>query len=370
MNRAVFFDRDGVVNKYVSPTPRNLHEFVLNNNIGQTMWKLRYLGYKIFIVTNQPDVARGKIERKELEKINEYILNQLPVDRIYMCISDDDTFKDRKPNPGMLLTAAKEFDIDLQQSFMVGDSWKDINAGDAAKCRTIYLQTDYNIPVSDLSIQPDKVIKSVTSIYKTIFESQYTVNFLSKLYECLRILFEQEGYSGIVRSLKQLQRAKGRLFLLGVGGGAGNASHAVADFRKFLNIETYSVSDNVPTLTALTNDEGWNNSYYKFLEQSNLTDKDCVFVFSVGGGDESKNISVNIVNALRLARVKGTTILGIVGKDGGYTKKVANHCIIIPNVEELILTPLVESMQSLLTHIIVTHPFLKKNEATWESIGR
>jgi len=369
MNKAVFFDRDGIVNKYVSPTPRNLNEFILNDSICQTMWKLRHLGYKIFIVTNQPDVTRGKIELKELYKINEYILTQLPVDKLYMCISADDNHPDRKPNPGMLYQAMRDYNIDLQQSFMVGDSWKDINAGDAAKCRTIYLQTKYNIFAGDLSIPPDKTIKSVTSIYKTIFESKYTDNFLLKLYECLDKLFTQEGYSGIVRSLKQLQRTKGRLFLLGVGGGAGNASHAVADFRKFLNIETYSVSDNVPTLTALTNDEGWDCSYYKFLEQSNLTDKDCVFVFSVGGGSESKNISVNIVNALLFAKLKGTTILGIVGKDGGYTKKVANHCIVVPTVEELIITPLVESMQSLLTHIIVTHPFLKKNEATWESIG-
>ncbi len=159
----------------------------------------------------------------------------------------------------------------------------------------------------------------------------------------------------------------GRLFFLGVGGGAGHASHAVNDFRKIANIESYSPTDNVSELTARINDDGWDTSYSNWLKGSHINNKDCVFVFSVGGGNLEKNISVNLVNALRLAKENGASVIGIVGKDGGYTAQVADACLIIPVVNEATITPHTESFQANIWHLLVTHPKVKANEMKWES---
>ena len=159
----------------------------------------------------------------------------------------------------------------------------------------------------------------------------------------------------------------GRLFFLGVGGGAGNASHAVNDFRKIADIESYTPTDNVSELTARINDDGWDTSYSNWLKGSRINNKDCVFVFSVGGGNLEKNISVNLVNALRVAKENGASVIGIVGKDGGYTAQVADACVIIPVANEATITPHTESFQANIWHLLVTHPKVKANEMKWES---
>jgi len=159
----------------------------------------------------------------------------------------------------------------------------------------------------------------------------------------------------------------GRIFFLGVGGSAGNCSHAVNDFRKIVGIESYAPTDNVSELTARTNDEGWATVFVEWLKISKLLAKDAVFIFSVGGGNLEKNISPNLVEALKYAKTVGAKITGVVGRDGGYTAQVANACVIIPTVNADNITPHSEAFQAVVWHLLVSHPKLKANETKWES---
>ncbi len=159
----------------------------------------------------------------------------------------------------------------------------------------------------------------------------------------------------------------GRLFILGVGGSAGNASHAVNDFRKICGFEAYAPTDNVSELTARTNDEGWSTVFAEWLRGSRLRKEDAVLVLSVGGGSLEKNVSPNLVEALKLAKELGATILGIVGKDGGYTAQVADVAIIVPTVNPATITPHSEAFQAIIWHLFVSHPALKVKETKWES---
>lgn len=161
---------------------------------------------------------------------------------------------------------------------------------------------------------------------------------------------------------------KGRLFILGVGGSAANASHAVNDFRKIAGIEAYAPTDNVSELTARTNDEGWESVFSAWLQVSHLNANDTVMILSVGGGNLEKNVSPNLVYALQHAKKMGAKIIGIVGRDGGYTATVADACILIPTINSQNITPHVESFQAIIWHLLVTHPRLKKMETKWETV--
>ncbi len=172
----------------------------------------------------------------------------------------------------------------------------------------------------------------------------------------------------IARALAALRERGGRLFILGVGGSAGNASHAVNDFRKIAGIEAYAPTDNVSELTARVNDDGWATVFEEWLKVSRLADRDAVMVFSVGGGNEEKNVSPNLVRALKYAKSIGSTILGIVGRDGGYTATVADACVIVPTVNDAHVTPHSEAFQAVVWHGLVTHPLLARGETKWESL--
>jgi D-sedoheptulose 7-phosphate isomerase len=160
----------------------------------------------------------------------------------------------------------------------------------------------------------------------------------------------------------------GRLFILGVGGSAANASHAVNDFRKIAGMEAYAPTDNVSELTARTNDEGWPTIFESWLRGSRLKPVDAILVFSVGGGNLEKNVSPNLVNALRFARETGAKIVGIVGRDGGYTAQVADACVLVPTVNPVHTTPHAEAFQAVVWHLLVSHPDLKQAETKWESV--
>jgi len=160
----------------------------------------------------------------------------------------------------------------------------------------------------------------------------------------------------------------GRIFFLGVGGGAAHASHAVNDFRKLAGIECYTPTDNVSELTARINDEGWDGSFSEWLRGSNLCSRDGIFVFSVGGGNKDKNISVNIVNSIDLARKVGAKILGVVGRDGGYTAQHGDAVIVVPTIDPSLVTPLTESFQAVFWHLLVSHPLVAVTQAKWESL--
>ena len=170
-----------------------------------------------------------------------------------------------------------------------------------------------------------------------------------------------------VALLANVRARGGRLFILGVGGSAANASHAVNDFRKIAGMECYAPTDNVAELTARTNDDGWPTVFAEWLRGSRLTAKDAILVLSVGGGSVEKNVSANLVAALQFAKERGSTILGIVGRDGGYTAQVADSCILIPTVSPENITPHTEAFQAVIWHLLVSHPALKTAQTKWES---
>src|SRR5947208_1847711 len=195
----------------------------------------------------------------------------------------------------------------------------------------------------------------------------YVAQYLKEATEIARLL----DYAAVERTadlLLHLRERSGRLFLLGVGGGAGHASHAACDFRKIAQIEAYAPSDNVSELTARVNDDGWDTCYANWLRGSRLNEADMVFVISVGGGDATKNISANLVRALEYAQEVRATICGVVGRDGGYTARVADACVLIPVVNPSNITPHTESFQAMVWHLLVSHPKLKVAEMKWESV--
>ncbi len=190
------------------------------------------------------------------------------------------------------------------------------------------------------------------------------------LAEAARILqaFDREALERLAEELCSLRERGGRLFVLGVGGSAANASHAVNDFRKLCGIEAYAPTDNVAELTARINDEGWATSFSEWLKVSQLAENDLVLVFSVGGGSLENNVSPNLVQALELCRARGTRIAGVVGRDGGHTARVAHACVVVPTVNPQAVTPHTEAMQAVIWHLLVSHPKLQRVTAKWESV--
>jgi D-sedoheptulose 7-phosphate isomerase len=194
----------------------------------------------------------------------------------------------------------------------------------------------------------------------------YTTEYIAEAGEVLRRL-DPASIDRMVELLVELRRRGGRLFILGVGGSAGNASHAVNDFRKICGIEAYTPTDNVSELTARVNDDGWETSFARWLEVSRLGERDAVLVFSVGGGDLERNISPNLVRALEHAKRAGAAVCGIVGRDGGYTAKVADACVIVPTIRAQTVTPHAEAFQAVIWHLLVSHPSLQAAPMKWES---
>ena len=197
----------------------------------------------------------------------------------------------------------------------------------------------------------------------------YSKTYLSEVIDITKQI-DPEQIENIVDIILNIKKNKGRIFFLGVGGSAGNCSHAVNDFRKIVGIESYTPTDNVSELTARTNDDGWDSVFREWLIISNLNSNDLVFILSVGGGNKEKNISTNLIEALNYGKSVGSKMIGIVGRDGGYTSKVADACIIIPTVNEQTVTVHTEAFQSVIWHLIVSHPKLKKNETKWESVSK
>lgn len=177
-----------------------------------------------------------------------------------------------------------------------------------------------------------------------------------------------DDVEAVARVLRQTKDSGGRLFFCGSGGGAGHASHAACDFRKLAGIESYSVTDNVSELTARINDEGWDGSYAEWLKVSRIRSGDCLFVFSVGGGDAERNISVNLVRAMELAKGAGASVVGIVGRDGGTLRRLADASIVVPQIEAANVTAQTEGLQALFWHLLVTHPAVCSSTPKWESV--
>jgi D-sedoheptulose 7-phosphate isomerase len=192
----------------------------------------------------------------------------------------------------------------------------------------------------------------------------FSANHLNESIEITKAI-DPETIEKMVELLVSLKSKKGRLFVLGVGGSAANASHAVNDFRKLAGIESYAPTDNVAELTARTNDEGWSTVFSGWLKTSKLNPNDCLFILSVGGGSKEHGVSVNLCEAIDFGKTTGSKIIGIVGRDGGYTAKNADVCIVIPTVNEASVTPHSESFQTVIWHLLVSHPLLKSHSTKW-----
>jgi D-sedoheptulose 7-phosphate isomerase len=196
--------------------------------------------------------------------------------------------------------------------------------------------------------------------------TDYTQNYFREV-EAVARGIDQREVDRMIDVLVEARARNGRLFILGVGGSAGNAGHAVNDFRKLCGFEAYAPTDNVSELTARVNDDGWATSFANWLKGSRIDADDVVFVLSVGGGNVEKNISANIVEALKLAKSVGARVIGVVGRDGGYTREVADACVVVPMVNPAAVTPHTEAFQAVVWHGMVTHPKLIANEMKWES---
>ena len=194
----------------------------------------------------------------------------------------------------------------------------------------------------------------------------YAKQHLSEAIEIIQAL-DVTAIEAMVDLIKTVRQEQGRIFFLGVGGSAGNCSHAVNDFRKIVGVESYAPTDNVSELTARTNDEGWHTIFAEWLKISKLNSNDLLFILSVGGGNVEKNISPNLVEALKYAKAVKAKITGIVGRDGGYTATVADVCVVVPTVNADTITPHSEAFQAVIWHLLVSHPKLKQQQTKWES---
>lgn len=195
----------------------------------------------------------------------------------------------------------------------------------------------------------------------------FTQTYLDESMELIRRL-DRAAIEAVATGLAAVRAGGGRLFILGVGGSAGHASHAVNDFRKICGFEAYAPTDNVSELTARINDEGWDTCFAEWLRGSRLRAGDGVLVFSVGGGNRDKNVSVNLVRSLELAREVGARVYGVVGRDGGYTAQVADACVVIPTVAAERITPHTEGFCAVIWHLLVSHPALARSGTKWESV--
>ena len=413
--RAVFLDRDGVINPYVYhpeygivDSPANPGEFVCLPGVAEAIARFNRLGLLVIVASNQPGVAKGKFTPDILEKITGKMVSAVEaggarVDAVYHCLHHPDASipeyrvecECRKPKPGLLLKAGEKWNLDLAGSYLVGDGINDILAGQAAGTTTLFVSSRKCYLCDELAkhgAQPHFLVGSLSEAAEIIDKieagefrsageganglscgmhdplSAYPAQYIGEAMEILKRL-DQRKIARTTELLVGLRERGGRLFLLGVGGGAGHASHAVCDFRKIAQIEAYSPSDNISELTARVNDEGWDTAYAHWLRGSRLSSKDMVFVFSVGGGNAERNISNNLVKALQHAKEVGATICGVVGRDGGFTAKVADACVLIPIVNPATVTPHTESFQALVWHLLVSHPKLKAAEMKWESVG-
>jgi len=194
----------------------------------------------------------------------------------------------------------------------------------------------------------------------------FSQDFLSECMEAIHKI-NPEDIEAMAQMLHDTRENNGRLFMIGSGGGAGHASHAVCDFRKLGNFEAYAPYDNVSELTARVNDEGWDVTIINWLKVSRFRKDDCIFVFSVGGGNDEKNISMNIVKVVQYAKEIGAKIIGIVGKDGGFTKKMGDAVVLVPTINANHITPLTEGFQAVIWHLLISHPKVQVNPTKWES---
>lgn len=386
----ILLDRDGVLNRVVVDSehgtidsPLNPGQVEILPGVPEALARLTRAGFTLAIVSNQPSAAKGKTTRENLERAHAKVLERIQAEGAkiassHLCFhQSEDACACRKPKTGLLEEAFRANPGHAREtSWMVGDGVTDVQAGAAFGVRTAFLgpwKCDARRVFDAAGVSPDEVCGDLPIFVERVLGSveekmsEFVQGFLEESVELIRKL-DVRSIEQVAQGLSRARGLGGRLFILGVGGSAGHASHACNDFRKICGFEAYAPTDNVSELTARINDEGWDTCFAEWLKGCRMSSQDAVLVFSVGGGNREKNISVNLVRALELAKDRGAAIFGIVGKDGGFTKQVADACVVVPVVSQERITPHTEGFCAVIWHLLVSHPALKFHATKWESV--
>lgn len=400
--RLVLLDRDGVLNQLcrdprtaLPAPPCDPADVELIPEAAKGLRKLAGSGFRLAVVSNQPDAAKCKQSAESLDRVGARVLGLLRaegvgLDDVYECRHHPDGTAAglsgpcgcRKPAPGMLLAAMAEFGAEPDTTVMVGDGVADVLAASAAGVASVLIAPDQLYVHHELRrrganpslIVPDfaAAVEAVTRLAKrSTRQSEPDEGFAGRyLDEVMGIAarIPLDAIDALVDAVRTVQLGRGRIFFAGVGGSAGNAGHAAADFRKFLKVEAHSISDNVSDLTARINDKGWDTCYSDSLEAVRFGPGDLLFVLSVGGGSRSQGVSVNLVVAAEYAHAAGGAVVGVVGRDGGDIRHCADALVIVPSVEPARVTPHTEGMQAVLLHLLACHPRLTATQGRWESL--
>jgi D-sedoheptulose 7-phosphate isomerase len=371
----VFLDRDGVLAREIvrdgaAYAPTRVEDFVVVPEAGEQVQRLRDAGFLCIVFTNQPELATGELRQDDLDEMHRRLREAVPVDDVFYCPHHrSEGCRCYKPALGMLEDAVARWDVDLASSYVVGDRWRDVDAGRAAGCYSILIERPY----SNATWASARVATLTEAVDAVLGHAGggLTVDFVTRYFQEVQQVaagIDTAVVNRIIELMVDVRGKGGRLFILGVGGSAGNAGHAVNDFRKIAHFESYAPTDNVSELTARINDDGWDTSFANWLKGSRLSAEDMLLILSVGGGDPERNVSMNLVKAMDTAREVGAKIVGIVGRDGGYTAKVADACVIVPTISPETVTAHSEAFQAVVWHLFVSDPRLQAAPMKWESL--
>jgi D-sedoheptulose 7-phosphate isomerase len=374
---AVFLDRDGVlavaiVRDGTAYAPTRVEDFVLEADAAEQVQRLRDAGFLCVVFTNQPEISTGELLQADLDEMHRQMRAAIPLDDVFFCPHHrSDGCRCYKPATGMIEDAVARWDIDLARSYVIGDRWRDVDTGRAVGCYSVLIERSYSA-ATWASARVGTLREAVDAVLRHA-QGASSMDFVTHYFQEVQQVaagIDTAAVNKIIEIMVAVRDGGGRLFILGVGGSAGNAGHAVNDFRKIANFEAYAPTDNVSELTARINDDGWDTSFANWLRGSRLSSSDMLMVLSVGGGDPERKVSMNLVRAMEYAREVGAKITGIVGRDGGYTAKVADACVIVPVISPETVTAHSEAFQAVVWHLFVSDPRLQVAPMKWESLER
>jgi D-sedoheptulose 7-phosphate isomerase len=386
----VLLDRDGVLNALVvdpehgtADSPLHPSQVVIQRGAPEALAALTRAGFAVRVVSNQPAAAKGKTTPANLEAVHRRVveLAESRGGRIagsHVCWHrQEDACACRKPRTGLLEDALRAHGESRPAiCWMAGDGLTDIEAGAKLGLSTALLaprKPEVAALLVERGVVPSRWFSDLPEFVRHLTsgdatQDEFARSFLDQTVTLVRAL-DPAQVDRVAEGLAAVRARGGRLFILGVGGSAGHASHAVNDFRKLCGFEAYAPTDNVSELTARTNDEGWDTVFSEWLATSRLGARDGVLVFSVGGGSREKNVSVNLVRAVEMARQAEASVFGIVGRDGGHTARLATAAVIIPPLFSDRITPHTEGLAAVVWHLLVSHPLLQRNATKWESVA-
>jgi D-sedoheptulose 7-phosphate isomerase len=387
----LLLDRDGVLNSLVVDpehgtidSPLHPSQVAMRPGVPEALAELTRAGFVLRVVSNQPAAAKEKTTLANLEAVHARVMELAQakgakIASSHLCFHRaEDGCACRKPRTGLLEEALRSHGGARPAiCWMVGDGVTDLQAGAALGLRTAFIaprKTDVAATLAAHEVAPSLWVDDLPAFAERMRASAaqkpgdgFASAFLDETVALVRAL-EGARIDELAHGLAAVRDRGGRLFILGVGGSAGHASHAVNDFRKICGFEAYAPTDNVSELTARTNDEGWETVFSEWLVTSRLGDRDGLLVFSVGGGNREKNVSVNLVRAIDQAKRVGARVFGIVGRDGGHTAQNADVAVVVPPLWPDRITPHTEGLCAVIWHLLVSHPRLQSRSTKWESV--